>query len=156
MVAELFGANTDGVLAHVRFLGLDPTRNNVAADVGRWLEDAAARVVARVGPPARWAWADPDGNLLAIGRASIHFGAASLLFDSQYPERALTTEGDTSYGAVLWTRHMQYLYELVEALAAALRVTDGGPGAVSAGEFAGTLKAAGPTAATPVRAAGAR
>jgi hypothetical protein len=152
VVAELFGATADGVYAHVRSLGLDPAF--VAADVDRWLEDAASRVVARVGLPTTWSWADPDQHLLAIGRASIHFGAASLLYDANYPERALTTEATTNYGSVLWNRHMQYLYELVEALNAALRAPGGNAGDdPAAGEEAGTLRLAGPTAKSgpPVR-----
>jgi hypothetical protein len=146
MTSESFGANVEGVLAHVRSLGLDVER--VQFDVERWMEDAAARVVSRVGHPEGWAWADPDGTLLALGRASIHFGAASLLFDSTYPERALTTEGDTSYGTVLWTRHNALLFELAEALEASLRRRTPlvGPDAGTAGTGAGTMRVRGPSA----------
>jgi len=147
MPAEAFGATVEGVLAHVRSLGLDSDART-HGDVERWMEDATARVVSRVGEPDRWAWADPEGNLLALGRASIHFGAASLLFDSRYPERALTTEGDTSYGAVLWTRHNALLFELAEALEGALqrRAPLGSPDPGTAATGAGTLRVRGPAA----------
>jgi hypothetical protein len=114
-VTERYGATVDAVLGELRSLALDPAE--VGGDVERRLDDVGGRVAARVGSLSSWAALDPDATLLSLARASVTYGAASLTFDAEYPERAATTERDTAYGAVLWNRHEILLAELEAAIA---------------------------------------
>jgi hypothetical protein len=114
-MAERFGADAAAVIAELRSLALDPAE--VTADIDRRLDDIGGRVAARVGVHSAWADLDPDMTLATLARASVTYGAASVTFDAEYPERAATTAGDTAYGAVLWARHELLLAELEAAIA---------------------------------------
>lgn len=129
--AEAYGATTQATIALIANLAPDAARH--AGAVQGWLEDAGARVVARVGLPDSWGSVDPHGELRRIGAACTQYGAAALLHDALYPERAVEGIGATNYGGVLWARHQLLLAELEVALGVRRDVVLGGIGGNAAG-----------------------
>lgn len=132
-----YAATVDDVRALLPHRAITDAREPKPATVERYLDGIAARVAARletslailrgIAPTNATAGARLT-ELEAGARFATALGGAAVTEDSGFPERANLEATDTSYGAVLWARFLEYLDELEAAAAAVL--TDLGPDVV--------------------------
>lgn len=125
----MYGATIAGVEALVSNLTVTYSSNPSAADVTRWLGDAANLVASRIGNlDDLTAAGDTTGDVAtftARAAAIVQLLAGAYTEDAAHPDR-ITSQADTRYAAELERRAMEQLTDL-EAQVAVARVTFGLP-----------------------------
>lgn len=142
----IFGTTVDDVLALVPEREITATSQTTLGDVAGFIahidHDAAARLLGRLADLEAVAGAEASVPFRSAARGAVTLGAAAMLEDSGYPERAGVASADSSYGAVLWTRYRQTLSDLAGAIDAEAkrqreaRASDNDPGISSPEPFA--------------------
>lgn len=121
-VGVRYGATLDGVRGLLPHRTLNPSTKPSEEHAARWLTSTSGRVATRI--RRVYDLLDDEGkhDVDVLAANVVELAVAAMVEDAAYPERAGVA--DTSYGAVLWTRHREALGDLY----AALGIDDGDAG----------------------------